>query len=138
MARILVVEDDENNFELLRWDLDDLHHECKLATNAFDAVELARNEEFDLVLMDITIPPRDGEPHNSEPHGLAASMDIRRMEPRMPIVAITAHGMAQIQQSVLDSGCNAILEKPFDFEQLEDCLQEWLDHKSSDTTEQTQ
>lgn len=126
MSRILIVEDDANNLELLQWDLEELGHQWKHATNASDAVRLGTSSEFDMVLMDITIPPCEGEPHNSEPHGLGASTSIREVCPQLPIVAITAHGMEHMRDAVIKAGCNAILEKPFDFEQLQNCLHEWL------------
>jgi len=128
MALILVVEDDENNFELLKWDLEDLQHEFLHATNAEDAVRLARENDFDLVLMDITIPPHANEPHNNQPHGLKASTDIRALGQEMAIIAITAHGMEHMKKAVIVAGCNEILEKPFDFNQLSECLSKWLAH----------
>jgi len=126
MARILIVEDDTRNLELLQWDLEELGHQWQHAGNAADAISLASDENFDLVLMDITIPALPDEPHNAQPHGLHASAQIRRQERDLPIVAITAHGMEQMKQQVLRSGCNEILEKPFDFEELRDTLQKWL------------
>ncbi len=126
MAMILVVEDDENNFELLQWDLEDLQHRHQRATNAEDAVRLVRESAFDLVLMDITIPKRKGEPHNNEPNGLQASSDIRAIHSDMAIIAITAHGMEDMKRAVISAGCNEILEKPFDFQQLSRCISKWL------------
>ncbi|MGI9473162.1 MAG: response regulator [Rubripirellula sp.] len=126
MAKILIVEDDAKNLELLGWDMEDLGHAWQHAGNASDAERLSTEDEFDLVLMDITIPAMPGEPHNSQPHGLSASTEIRRRHPSLPIVAITAHGMQHMRQQVMKAGCNEILEKPFAFEQLRDTLHKWL------------
>lgn len=126
MALILVVEDDANNFQLLQWDLEDLEHEIVHATNAADATEAADDELIALVLMDITIPARAGEPHNHRPHGLGAAATIRSRRPDLPLIAITAHGMNRMKERVVQAGCNEILEKPFDFDQLRDCLATWL------------
>jgi len=126
MAQILIVEDDERNLELLEWAMEDMGHQWLHAGDADAAVRLASEGTFDLVLMDITIPAFPNEPHNSEPHGLDASHQIRRRQPGIPIVAITAHGMQHMKQRVLDAGCNDILEKPFDDDDLRRKLQRWL------------
>ncbi len=121
MAMILVVEDDDNNFELLSWDLEELRHGFRRATNAEDAVQMAGANNFDLVLMDIIIPPRDGEPHNHQYHGIQASVDIRALRPALPIIAITAYVTEAVKRQIRETGCS-ILDKDCGIEPLQECI----------------
>ena len=76
-----------------------------------DAVNRARDEHFDLVLMDMKMPVMDG---------LEATRKIREFNADIPIVALTANAFDSDRVSALDAGCNAFLAKPLKKSQLLD------------------
>jgi two-component system, sensor histidine kinase and response regulator len=85
-------------------------HLVVLATNGLEAVELALREEFDIVLMDISMPVMDGT---------EACAKIRAAgKSELPIVALTAHAMLGDRERFLACGMNECLAKPFDVQQL--------------------
>lgn|SRR6056297_1775682 len=120
MARILLVEDDEDNIGLLTRLLEHHGHTISVATDAERAVEMAGEERPELVLMDLELPPnRDAQPDPNA--GLEATRVIKASEETagIPVIALTAHTMAQHQEKIAAAGCDAFQEKPiFPFENL--------------------
>jgi two-component system cell cycle response regulator DivK len=103
--RILIVEDHPLNRKLLR-DLLEAHGYETLDTgDGLEALNLARQERPDLILMDLQLP---------DVSGLEVTRWLRR-EPgtrAIPVVAVTAFAMREDEKKALDSGCNAYLAKP--------------------------
>ena len=120
MARILLVEDDEDNIGLLTRLLVHHGHTISVATDAASAVEMAGEELPELILMDLELPPvPDGQPDPNA--GLEATRKIKGSEKTasIPVIALTAHTMAQHQEKIAAAGCDAFQEKPiFPFENL--------------------
>ena len=118
-TRVLVVEDEANNVEIITRLLKRQGYEPIVAGNADDAVRMARSEQPALVLMDITIPERAGEPAHIE-GGLRATRDIKAVAAtaRIPILALTARSMPHEQQAMRDAGCDDVAMKPYDFQTL--------------------
>ena len=85
------------------------------AVNGQEAIEVARRERPDLILMDLSLPLLDG---------LAATRHIRGQEAlrQVPIVAVSAHDTADFHAEALAAGCDEYITKPIDFEQLETLL----------------
>jgi signal transduction histidine kinase/ActR/RegA family two-component response regulator len=122
-ARILVVEDNADNRELVRAMLNALGMSVRVAENGRQAVEaLARAEDdVDLILMDLHMPEMDG---------FEATRQIRASSngaADVPIVALTANVLEGQAQRCAEAGMDDFLAKPFTRRQLEDTLQRWLD-----------
>jgi signal transduction histidine kinase/DNA-binding response OmpR family regulator len=125
-AKVLVVEDNPVNQEVASGILENLDCRVVTAANGRCAVDKFANETFDLVLMDCEMPVMDG---------FAAADGIRKIEaaatgdepkPRTPIVALTAHALAEIREKCLRSGMDDFLVKPFDEVQIRDVLRRWV------------
>ncbi len=129
-ARILVVEDNAVNQDVATGILENMG--CKVVTspNGRSAVELCAVEEFDLILMDCEMPIMDGfeatkRIRECEVDSGGAPGD-QSMRPRTPIVALTAHALAEVRERCLSSGMDDFLVKPFDELQMADMLGRWL------------
>jgi two-component system, cell cycle response regulator DivK len=112
---VMVVEDFEDNRFMMRRLLEMSGYDVLEAINGMEAVEMARRERPNLILMDLSLPLLDG---------LAATRQIRQhAELRdVPIVAVSAHDTADFHADALAAGCNDYVTKPIDFDQLEALL----------------
>ena len=111
--KILLVEDNELNRDMLSRRLGRKGFEVLIAEDGERGVALARSEKPDLVLMDMSLPVMDG---------WAATREIRQ-DPdigRTPIIALTAHAMAGDRDRAMDAGCDDYDTKPVDFQRLVD------------------
>ncbi|OYT89058.1 MAG: hypothetical protein CFE46_01080 [Burkholderiales bacterium PBB6] len=114
--RILVAEDNGVNQILIKAMLDRLGHYCDIVANGVEAVRQVQASQYDLVLMDIQMPEMDGE---------AATRAIRALPGavrKVPIVAMTAHAMAEHRQASEAAGMNGHLSKPVDLAVLADMI----------------
>jgi two-component system, sensor histidine kinase and response regulator len=119
MPRILVVEDNALNRELLCDWLEAQDYAVLSAEDLGGAQRLLQGEQLDAVLLDVQLGNEDGL-------SLAAWM---RQQPRfsgIPVIAVTAHALVTEQQRFLQSGCNACISKPIDFKLLHRELGKWL------------
>lgn len=119
--RILVVEDNLPNQELLCDWLEAEGYEVLTAQNLEQAFAALKNKQLHAVLLDVQLGPEDG---------LSVATRIRR-EPELqhvPVIAVTAHAMVTDQERVIQAGCNACISKPVDFKSLRRQLERWLDH----------
>lgn len=109
---ILVAEDEEANFLLLEMWMKKICNVIHAEDGNEAVAEVARNEEIDLVLMDVKMPYLNG---------IEATRRIRETNQKIPILAQTAFVMEDEQNELLQVGCNEVLAKPIrrnDFEQL--------------------
>ncbi|MEN3353177.1 MAG: hypothetical protein V7640_1335, partial [Betaproteobacteria bacterium] len=111
--RVLAVEDGAENRELLRLVLSDAGLLVEEAENGKAGLEKARQEHFDLVLMDMQMPVMDG---------YTAARAMRKDGLKIPIIALTANAMKGAEQDVMDAGCSGFLIKPIDIDQLMEML----------------
>ena len=102
---ILVVEDEDHNYAYIHEILKRTHVTILRAENGIRAVERAKNEHIDLVLMDIKLPEMDG---------IMATIEIRKILPDIPIIAQTAFAMEKERLACLDAGCDDYIAKPFE------------------------
>ena len=108
--KILVAEDDTVNFDYIHLVLNKANFTVLRAFTGGEAIELCRqNSDIDLILMDIKMPGMDG---------YAATGEIRRFKPEIPIVAITAYALTNESKTALAAGCNDYLAKPVKKEEL--------------------
>jgi len=111
MARILLVEDNEMNRDMLSRRLTRRGHEVLFAADGREAVNTARAVRPDLILMDVSLPQMDGWSATRE---LKADPSTHAT----PIVALTAHAMEGDRQRALDAGCDDYDSKPVDLVRL--------------------
>lgn len=115
MARILVVEDDSPNIEILQRLLDRDGHEVVVANNKSAALDAAA-QGVDLILMDIGIPNSQGEEVNRD-GGLEATHSLKSNPETqsVPIIATSASAMLDEKKRFLDAGCDDVVSKPYEF-----------------------
>lgn len=105
MAKVLIVEDNPANMTLATFLLKSAGHTVISATNAETGVALAREEQPDLVLMDIQLPGMDG----LQATGLLKSDEATRA---IPVIALTALAMKGDEQRIRAAGCDGYIAKP--------------------------
>jgi PAS domain S-box-containing protein len=119
---ILLVEDGADNQRLLRMQLGDAGASVTSALDGRMAVDLATTQTFDLILMDMQMPVMDG---------YAATTELRLRGIKIPIIALTAHAMAEDRDKCLAAGCSAYLSKPVQEELLLRTVNEHLEKDTS-------
>ena len=107
--KILLAEDSQENTTLIKFYLKTLEAKIDCAVNGNEAVELARAQQFDVILMDIQMPGLDG---------YGATAKIREAGIKTPIIALTAHALSEHKSRALSSGFTDYLTKPIDRGQL--------------------
>lgn len=110
-GHILVVEDNQDNYELVRTILDLAGYDSFQAINGRDGVDAARKQKPDLILMDMALPEMDG---------WDATARIRE-DPEtshIPMVALTVYTLPVERKRALDAGVDAYISKPFDAAQF--------------------
>lgn len=119
MAKILVVEDEAPNIEILSRLLARNGHEIIVASTRDDAIAAVQSSRPDLVLMDIGIPNAEGEGRN-DLGGLEATQWIKgNPETRaIPIIAFSAFALLDEKKRFLEAGCDDVQSKPIDFASL--------------------
>ena len=118
-CRVLLAEDHEVNQRLVSKLLQHVGVQVEVVENGQLAVERVREEDYDLVLMDMQMPVLDGG---------GATLAIRALGPRgqLPIIAISASAMPEDRQRCLKLGMNGFLAKPLKVEQLYATLRQWF------------
>ena len=116
--KILAVDDNGPNLELLSTWLEDLNVNVVKARGGIEAVQLGTTEKFDLIFMDIQMPDLDG---------VKATEEIRKqsINGHTPLVALTAHALPNERKKLLQSGFDDYLTKPISEEQLIHTLTKW-------------
>ena len=107
MKKVLVVEDNKENFELISYSLKRAGYEVVWAETGEAGVEVALREKPYFILMDINLPGIDGLEATRRIRQSAANGDI-------PIIAITSYAMRGDMEKILAAGCNGYFEKPID------------------------
>jgi len=114
--RILVAEDTESNRYVIERLLESLGCETVVVTNGVEAIEAIRQENFDLVLMDVMMPIMDGEQATQAIRALSGPAS------RTPIIGVTAHSLQAERERLLSAGMTACLAKPVRREALETAI----------------
>jgi two-component system sensor histidine kinase BarA len=117
-AKVLAVDDMEINLRLLTTRLKNTNLQLTLAFSGADAVSQCKDNEFDLILMDVQRPHMDG---------LEATKQIRQTDLNLgtPIIAVTAHAFKEEQDKLLASGMDDYLPKPINLSDLIDLIKRW-------------
>ena len=117
--KVLAVDDNAANLKLIVTLLEDIGVAVDAAAGGEEALNKARVQAYDLIFMDIQMPTMDG---------LSATRQIRKIElkpQRVPIVALTAHALADEREAMLLAGMDDYLAKPIDEDQLHKTLSKW-------------
>ena len=120
MARILLVEDNEMNRDMLSRRLHRKGYEMLLAVNGQEGLDMAHSEHPDLILMDLSLPDIDGWETTRRLKADDATRSI-------PVVALTAHAMAGDREKALEAGCDDYDTKPVELDRLLDKMQALLE-----------
>ena len=120
---ILAVDDHPVNLKLLATILSNLELSVSTASDGFQAVELCKLKQFDLILMDVQMPGKDG---------LETTQEIRQINnvyARLPVIAITAHALPEERKQILQSGMDDYMTKPVNKKQLINTISHWTGNR---------
>ena len=118
--RVLVVEDNMDTYELVRFILEKNGYETFLAMNGRDGVNAAIKQKPDLIIMDMAMPEMDG---------WTATEIIKKKDAvtsQIPLIALTAHALPGDRQRAMDSGCDEYVTKPMDLSELLEIVNQWV------------
>ena len=107
--KILLVEDNELNYEIAKTVLEEAGFRVDGASNGKEAVDKATNNTYDVILMDIQMPIMDG---------YEATKELRRLGNRTPIIAMTANAFSEDRKKAEDVGMDGYIAKPIDVNKL--------------------
>ena len=124
MTRILLIEDNELNRDMLRRRLERRGFSLRVAVDGASGLAAARAERPDLILMDIRLPDMDGLDMAKT---LKAGADTRDI----PLIALTAHAMEGARAAALQAGCDEYDTKPVDMPRLIGLIEEVLRRTSA-------
>jgi two-component system cell cycle response regulator DivK len=119
MPKILLVEDQELNRDMLSRRLQKRGYEVTMAVDGAEGLEKARSESPDLILMDMSLPVIDGWEATRQ---LKADESTRGI----PVIALTAHAMSTDREKALDAGCDAYETKPVELPRLLETMEKLL------------
>lgn len=111
MHRVLLVEDNEMNRDMLSRRLRKKGFEVDMALDGAQGVEMARNGAYDIVLMDMSLPVIDGWEATRQLRAAPETRDV-------PVIALTAHAMSGDRDRAMDAGCSDYDTKPVEIERL--------------------
>ena len=117
VGEILLAEDNEDNQRLLRLYLEKMGVNLSIAHNGKQAFNMAMENNYDLVLMDVQMPIMDG---------LEATKRLRNENYKTPVIALTANAMTEDRDRCLKAGCNDFLSKPVNRNNLYSVLAKYL------------
>ena len=111
MSKILLVEDNEDNRDMLLRRLERKGFEVVIAVNGEEGVEMASSTSPDLILMDMSLPVLDG-------WGATKKIKANDETKHIPVIALTAHVMVGDREKTIEAGCDDYDTKPVDFKSL--------------------
>jgi len=111
VSKILLVEDNEMNRDMLSRRLERKGYQVIMAVNGEEGVEMAKSEGPDLILMDMSLPVIDGWEATRR---IKAGPETQKI----PVIALTAHAMSGDREKALEAGCDDYDTKPIEFANL--------------------
>ncbi|NOZ35247.1 MAG: PAS domain S-box protein [Chlorobi bacterium] len=115
--RILIVEDDPLNFAYLSEVLDKYKMELHHVNTALKAIQIVKDIKFELILMDIQLPGKDGN---------YATSEIKKLFPNIPIIAQSAYAFENEIQKSFEAGCDDYITKPIKQNELKNALKKYI------------
>ncbi|MCS7228117.1 MAG: response regulator [Endomicrobia bacterium] len=107
--RILIIDDDNEILDLLETFFTSLGHQVKTASNSIDGLKFVSDDTFDLVMLDIKLPERDG---------VEVLKEIKHLDAKLPVVMITGYKEAEKVIEAFRNGAMDCLLKPFNFDYI--------------------
>jgi CheY-like chemotaxis protein len=117
MTKILVIDDDASDRDLLAAVLTKRGYEVILADNGGTGLMLCHRRTPDAVVLDLNMPEIDGR---------SVLRQLRILHPTLPVVVFSGHSTEEIEQEMLNQGATACIQKAFSLDQLGSALQEVL------------
>jgi len=108
-SRALIVDDNRINQIVTQRILEKRKFNCEIANNGYEAIDKLKEGNFDVVLMDVNMPGMDG---------METTQEIRKFNKEIPIIALTAVEIEEMRDTIMRSGMNDIIVKPYDTSQL--------------------
>ena len=124
MTKILLVEDNELNRDMLSRRLKRRDYDVEMAVDGQEGVDLTRSLMPDLILMDMSLPVIDGWTATGILKSDSSTSHI-------PIIALTAHAMEGERQKCLEAGCDDFDTKPIEFKRLLEKINHWIEISSN-------
>jgi CheY-like chemotaxis protein len=120
--RILIVEDNEDNQDLMRFLLERAGYEVTTVENGLEGIEAARRDVPDIILMDLSLPELDG---------WSAAREIKGdpVLAKIPLIAVTAHTMAGDRRKALEAGFDTYISKPINIHMFDITVGKVLEQK---------
>jgi CheY-like chemotaxis protein len=122
MAKVLLVEDNEMNRDILFRRLSRRGYVVVFAVNGQQGVEMARSEEPDIILMDMSLPVMDGWEATRRVKSDNATRNV-------PVIGLTAHAMSGDQEKALAAGCDDYDTKPVELDRLIEKIERLLSQR---------
>ena len=116
-SRILVVEDNPMNQEMIKAFFNEINHDILVANDGMEGIEMANQYRPDLIFMDIHMPGMDG---------FEAMQRIKENDPQVPIVALSADAFQEQQNEAIQCGFSDYITKPIELDKLISCLKQFL------------
>lgn len=122
--RILIVEDNEDNQDLMRFLLERAGYEVTTVENGLAGLEAARRDIPDIILMDLSLPDLDG---------WSAAREIKAdpVLAKIPLIAVTAHTMAGDRRKALEAGFDTYISKPINIHMFDITVGKVLEQKQT-------
>lgn len=117
VANILVIDDDESTCSLFKDTLREAGQAATTATDAFKGLELVRDQDFDLVFLDLKMPGMDGA---------ELFRKIRLTKPKLPVTVITGYPESELMASALTHGPFSVMRKPFRSSDIVACVESYV------------
>lgn len=124
MVKILLIEDNETNRDMLSRRLSRKGYEVIIAVDGAEGLKMAQQETPDLILMDMSLPVLDGWEASRQLKSAASTRAI-------PIIALTAHAMAGDREKAIEAGCDEYETKPVEFQRLVNKIETLLNGKTT-------
>ena len=121
-AKILLVEDNEMNRDMLTRRLDRQGFEVVTAEDGVQALKMAESQSPHLILLDMSLPGMDGWEAARKLKSMPQTSDI-------PIIGLSAHAMSQDRERALEAGCSDYDTKPVEIDRLLEKIRALLDHE---------
>ncbi len=116
--KALIVDDNKLNLLVADKMLSKENFDCSTIDNGFDAIELAKENRYDIILMDINMPKLNG---------IGTTKRIREFDPKTPIIALTAVDVTQLNKQIIHAGLNDYILKPYNKNSLLEMINKHLD-----------